>query len=190
MKRVLLALLLITLSCFSYAAIDLEKLRKERTEQLAKNKPEILKKSKAFINAGKFEEAHAVYGIYVITRDKDILELAKKGATLLEKKNQKIKDDNNAKLAPIIRTRLIASYEKTIQEDDSHLNFIKVKITNNKLLAYHDFYSQYTLSSGNTAKVIQNWINQNHEQLKIAKIHSVGVSGTGRHASSSWFDIK
>jgi hypothetical protein len=76
----------------------------------------------------------------------------------------------------------------------SHLNFIESKLTKTKkgyaLWATHDFFSQYSLSAGSDAPVIQAWIVQNYGDLKKAGIVRVGLMGKGEYASGSSFELR
>jgi len=75
-----------------------------------------------------------------------------------------------------------------------HLNFIEVKIRKIKggyrLNAQHDFFSKYTLSSGSFAKELQEWIYDRRYRLKEAEILEIGIEGTGRFSTGSYFEVK
>jgi len=92
-----------------------------------------------------------------------------------------------------LRERLKNEYRDLIAHENPHLNFIKSKLTKTKkgyaLWATHDFFSQYSLSAGSDAPVIQAWINENRADLMKAGIVQVGLMGEGEYATGSYFDL-
>lgn len=96
--------------------------------------------------------------------------------------------------APVLRETLRAKYQATVAQANPHLNYINSKLTKfgkgYALWATHEFFSQYTLSIGNDAHVISEWISDNELKLKDAGIIRVGVMGEGPYASWSYFDVK
>lgn len=97
-------------------------------------------------------------------------------------------------MAPKIRDSLAHEYRQLVTDANPHLNFVDSKITRTKggfaLWATHDFFSQYSLSSGNDAAVIQEWISRNREKLGDAGIVRVGLMGKGPYSSWVYFDVK
>ena len=97
-------------------------------------------------------------------------------------------------LAPKLREELAQEYRQLVADANPHLNFIDSKITKTKggfaLWATHEFFSQYSLSSGDDANVIQEWISRNGGKLEDADVVRVGLMGRGSYASSVWFDVK
>ena len=95
---------------------------------------------------------------------------------------------------PNLRETLRLEYEQVIADANPHLNFIGSKITTVKggyaLWATHEYFSQYTFTIGNDAKVVQAWITSNEARLKEAGIVRVGVMGRGSYASWGYFDLR
>ena len=96
--------------------------------------------------------------------------------------------------APKLREELASDYQQLIADANSHLNYIQSKITKTKggyaLWATHEFFTQYSFSSGNDASVVQEWIGRNRGKLADAGIVRVGLMGRGGFASYCYFDIK
>jgi len=63
---------------------------------------------------------------------------------------------------PALREHLAEDYRQTVASANSHLNFIKKKITKVKggyaIWAVHEFFGQFTLSMGGDAQVVKTWI--------------------------------
>jgi hypothetical protein len=93
-----------------------------------------------------------------------------------------------------LRKELGESYRGMVAATNRHLNFIEYKYTKTKggyaLWATHDFFTQYTFSSGDEAKLVSQWIDLHYDNLKGAGVRRVGVMGTGSYASSVWFEVK
>lgn len=96
--------------------------------------------------------------------------------------------------APQLRDELARDYQQLVTGANPHLNFIGSRITKTKggfaLWATHEFFTRYSLSSGDDASVIQEWISRNREKLEEAGIVRVGLMGNGSFASWVYFDIK
>lgn len=92
-------------------------------------------------------------------------------------------------MAPKLRDELARDYRQLISDANPHLNFIDFKITKAKggfaLWATHDFFSKYSLSSGDESAIIQEWLSRNGQKLADAGIVRVGLMGNGPY--SSWF---
>ncbi len=92
-----------------------------------------------------------------------------------------------------LREKLKTSYDYTMSASHTHLNFIRIKTTKIKggyaLWAQHEYFGQYTLSIGETAKVIQDWMGVNIGDLREAKIVRVGVMSAGGYGGYSYFDV-
>jgi hypothetical protein len=76
----------------------------------------------------------------------------------------------------------------------SNYNGIEIKLVKLKgggysLMAYHDFFSEYTFSAGEDAREIQAFVYRHHEALKTNKIKRVGVWGTGPYSSGTWYNV-
>lgn len=97
-------------------------------------------------------------------------------------------------MAPKLREQLVNEYRQLVADANPHLNFIDSKITKTKggyaLWATHDFFSQYSLSSGDDAKVIQEWIYRNQLRLEDAEVVRVGLMGRGPYSSWVYFNVK
>ena len=93
-----------------------------------------------------------------------------------------------------LRAQLKENYLAVIKAANPHLNFIKASVSGGKgrytLWAVHDYFSQFSLSIGDDAKVIQAWIHVHRDELEKANIRRVGLKGTGEYASSSWLELK
>ncbi|MGH7801596.1 MAG: zinc ribbon domain-containing protein [Thermodesulfobacteriota bacterium] len=116
----------------------------------------------------------------------------KEAKILLTRMTSQIKDqEETAKSA--LRERLKNEYRDLVARENSHLNFIESKLTKIKkgyaLWATHDFFSQYSLSMGSDAHVIEVWINENRANLMKAGIVQVGLMGKGEYATGSYFDL-
>lgn len=97
-------------------------------------------------------------------------------------------------IAPKLREQLANEYRQLVADANPHLNFIDSKITKTKggyaLWATHDFFSQYSLSTGDDAKVIQEWVYRNQQRLEDAEVARVGLMGRGPYSSWVYFDVK
>lgn len=58
------------------------------------------------------------------------------------------------------------------------------------LWATHEFFTQYSFSSGDDASLVQEWIVRNRDRLGDAEIVRVGLMGQGEFASWCYFDVK
>ena len=97
-------------------------------------------------------------------------------------------------MAPRLREQLAAEYRQLVADANPHLNFVESRITKIKggyaLWATHDFFSQYSLSSGDDAKVIQEWIYRNEQRLEDSEVVRVGLMGRGPYSSWVYFNVK
>lgn len=82
-------------------------------------------------------------------------------------------------------------YQESISDFFPDYNFIQVKIGRHgkgyTLMAYHDYFSQYTFSVGGAASKVQAWIARHSDELKESGIVRVGVKGDD---SSTWFNVE
>lgn len=96
--------------------------------------------------------------------------------------------------APKLREEVANDYQQLIAGANPHLNYIQSKMTKIRggyaLWATHEFFTQYSFSSGNDASVVQEWIGRNRGKLADAQIVRVGLMGRGGFASYCYFDIK
>jgi hypothetical protein len=103
-------------------------------------------------------------------------------------------ESQKREMAPKIREELAQDYRQLVTDANPHLNFVDSKITKTKggfaLWATHDFFSQYSLSSGDDSAVIQEWISRNRRRLGDAGIVRVGLMGKGPYSSWVYFDVK
>lgn len=154
-------------------------------------------------NADKLAQARDIMGHYTaeldLIRAKDFLSEipeaapeyaeAKRLINQLEPRIRKAAIDG----LPALREHLAEDYRETIANANTHLNFIKKKITKVKggyaIWAVHDFFSQYTLSMGGDAQVVKIWIVSNRADLKKAQITQVGFLGSGGFGTSCWIAI-
>ncbi|HEV2704947.1 MAG TPA: hypothetical protein VGV59_03425 [Pyrinomonadaceae bacterium] len=96
--------------------------------------------------------------------------------------------------APALREELKENYRRTVAEAMPHLNFIGGKLTRTKggyaLWATHEFFSQYTFSAGDEARLVSDWMDRHRADLKASGIVRVGVMGEGPYASYVSFEVK
>jgi hypothetical protein len=116
----------------------------------------------------------------------------KEVAALIPKLTERIKA-GRAIEAFNLRGRLEYEYRKLIEEANPHLNFVGSKVTKTKtgyaLWATHEFFTQYSFSAGDDAKIVLKWIDSNRANLVDAQIVRVGLLGKGPYASSCWLDM-
>jgi hypothetical protein len=121
---------------------------------------------------------------------KEAKALRLKITTYIEREEKKQQEQ----LGPELRERLKDDYQSIIAAANPHLNYIGSKITKTKggyaLWATHTYFSQYSLTIGEDAHVIEAWIDKNRSELKQAGIVRVGLMGTESYAGSSYFDLK
>jgi predicted nucleic acid-binding Zn ribbon protein len=107
----------------------------------------------------------------------------------LEPRLRKAEAQETAELRP----RLAESFSQTIADANKHLNFISSKTTKVKggyaIWAVHEFFSQYTLSVGNDAKIASAWISSNQTDLETTHIVQVGFWGSGAFGSRCWLTV-
>lgn len=98
-----------------------------------------------------------------------------------------------AQEAGALRERLAQSFKQTIAEANPHLNFISSRVTKVKggyaIWAVHEFFSQYTLSVGDDAKIASAWWPSNYEELRRTYVVQVGFWGSGAFGSRCWLVI-
>jgi hypothetical protein len=96
--------------------------------------------------------------------------------------------------APRLREELASDYRRLIADANPYLNYIQSKIAKAKngyaIWATHEFFTQYTFSSGSDAAIVQEWIGRNREKLDDADVVRVGLMGRGGFASWCYFDIE
>lgn len=116
----------------------------------------------------------------------------KEAKVLLTRMASQIKEQEEAEKSAL-RERLKNEYRDLVARENSHLNFIESKLTKMKkgyaLWATHEFFTQYSLSAGSDARVIQAWIVENYEDLKKAGIVRVGLMGKGEYGTGSHFNL-
>jgi hypothetical protein len=92
------------------------------------------------------------------------------------------------------REELRRSYLELIQKENSFYNGVTSEVAKTKrgyeLWARHEFFTQYSLSTGDDGKKISNWMADNRDLLKSSGINRVGVKGTGAYASWAYYDVK
>jgi hypothetical protein len=98
-----------------------------------------------------------------------------------------------AEEATQLRDTLRFDYERLLAEANPHLNYITAKLSKHKsgfaLWGVHTYFSQYTFSIGDDAKVVSAWIEKNQTDLKKAGILRVGVKSRESWSGSCWFDL-
>ncbi len=91
------------------------------------------------------------------------------------------------------RDALLLSYRLVMSKAHPHLNYITTRTTKTKggyaLWARHEYFGAYTLSIGDTAKVIQMFIDATMPDLIKGKIVKVGVQSSAGYGGSSWLNI-
>jgi len=177
-----------------------EKEEKERVERDAKTQ-EILVQLKS-VPTSQYQRNRDLYQ-QLATYNPDVKKYKEKlnyfSEKLIEEQTKEAKKERekwakiDAQYESRLRDDLIVSYNDTIQNANPHLNFIKSKVTKTKggyaLWAVHDFFNQYSLSIGDDAKVISEWVAENREKLQDAQIVRIGLMGKGDYAGSSYFDL-
>lgn len=92
-----------------------------------------------------------------------------------------------------VRDRLKSNYRELMATANPHLNFIESQLTKGKggyqIWAVHTYFSQYSFSIGEDAKITSRWIVSNHENLVRAQIKTVGVKGEGPFRGSCWLTV-
>jgi hypothetical protein len=95
---------------------------------------------------------------------------------------------------PDKRERLKESYKAIIATANSHLNYIDAKVVKSgkgyAIFVQHEFFSQYSFSAGDEAKLTSAWIAQNRDALEMANVVKVGLMGKGPYSSSCWLELK
>lgn len=92
-----------------------------------------------------------------------------------------------------LRDKLQADYQSLLSNANPHLNYITTKLSKYKggfaLWGVHTYFSQYTFSIGDDAKVVSAWIALNHSDLKRAGILRVGVTSNESWGGECWFEV-
>ena len=136
----------------------------------------------------------------------DLLDAAKRTLTYIPKSTAEYKEGQRlirgaevrlsaerAAEALRLREMLQAEYEVLLSDANPHLNYIKTALSKHKggfvLWGVHDYFSRYTFSIGDDAKVVSAWIARNRSHLEKAGIVRVGVQSQEGWGGSCWFDI-
>lgn len=92
-----------------------------------------------------------------------------------------------------LRDKLQADYQSLLSDANPHLNYITTRLSRYKggfvLWGVHTYFSQYTFSIGDDAKVVSAWIARNHSDLKRAGILRVGVTSSESWGGECWFEV-
>jgi len=84
-------------------------------------------------------------------------------------------------------------YQGFVQSENTHLNYIDVKLVKHKrgytLYATHEYFTQYTFTIGSFGPNVANWIGKSRSSLLECGITRVGVAGRGEYASYAWYDV-
>lgn len=116
----------------------------------------------------------------------------KQGQKLLKAAEARLSKDE-ADEAIRLRGQLQVEYERLLSTANPHLNYITTKLTKHKggfaLWGVHTYFSQYTFSIGDDAKIVSAWIDQNNSDLKKAGILRVGVMSKEDWGGWCWFDL-
>jgi hypothetical protein len=94
-----------------------------------------------------------------------------------------------------LREQLAGDYVAIVSTANSHLNFIRQKLTKMKgggysLWAVHDMFTQSSFSIGPNAGLVSGWIARNHADLKRAGIVRVGFQNSSGFLGSCYFDVQ
>jgi hypothetical protein len=104
---------------------------------------------------------------------------------------QKRKDEKDA---PILRDQLLQSYKSSFANANPYLNFIKSKMTKEKngysLWLIHSMFTQSSFDVGDMAYVVNQWINENRNELYKASIVKVGLRNESGYLGTCWLEIK
>lgn len=91
-----------------------------------------------------------------------------------------------------LRVRLETTYKGRMEQAHPNLNYMTsrvIKINSGYgLFVRHEGFGEYTLKFGQTARVVEAWINANLDDLKKAQVTRVGVENPS--GAMSYFDIK
>ena len=113
----------------------------------------------------------------------------KEAKPLLEQARKKIAETEGV----LIRGRLKDSYTAIIRNANPHLNFVEAKIIKVGkgfgIYAAHEFFSQYSFSAGDEARITQTWISENRDDLRTAGVVQVGLMGKGPYSSRCWLEL-
>jgi hypothetical protein len=116
----------------------------------------------------------------------------REGRKLLKEAEAKLQADE-AQEAPRIREQLKDDYQKLLSDANPHLNYITAGLTKYKhgfaLWGMHEYFSEYTFSIGDDAKVVSAWISTNRSELQKAGILRVGVKSKEGWGGSCWFEV-
>jgi hypothetical protein len=82
----------------------------------------------------------------------------------------------------------------TFASANPYLNFIKAKMTKEKngysLWLIHSMFTQSSFDVGDLAYVVNQWINENRNDLYKASIVKVGLRNESDYLGTCWLEIK